>query len=183
MTLKDLLINLIIEAKRYTDEFIEKTKLLRLAYLVEYFFYRKTQTRLLNIDWIYYLYGPWIPSYDSILEKYPFKVSKKKLEGNKTISIIEVESGYDLYDKGNTVTKNTIIKVSRRFLLMDLKNILDYIYFDTEPMIQAETRKEILSFEKVEPETNYKSKNLVVDCKKIAKIRKKFANRKKHLNS
>jgi hypothetical protein len=60
---------------------------------------------------------------------------------------------------------------------MDLRNLLDYIYFETEPMMNAETRGEILDFEQVMPESYYKVKDLKLDPREERKLRQEFRKR------
>jgi hypothetical protein len=178
MEIKDLLINIIKRIKeRYPNKPIGKTKLLKLAYLVEYFFYRKTQKRLLEMDWIFYHYGPWSRSYDEILNNHPFIIDKINLDGKMKIHQISIDNEYHSEEKGDVIVKSTINDVVRRFFPMDLKDILDYVYFDTEPMVKVDKLLEVLSFYSIKPEEHYKVKKYSINYKKLKKIRKEFEKR------
>jgi hypothetical protein len=59
----------------------------------------------------------------------------------------------------------------------DLNQILDFVYFDTEPMMKAQTRGESLDFDSVMPEEFYSVKEYRIDKKQgqqiIQRIRKR----------
>jgi hypothetical protein len=48
--------------------FVNKTKLLKLLYLVDIEHYRRFGKTLTEFDWKFYLYGPWTAEYDGLLE-------------------------------------------------------------------------------------------------------------------
>ena len=68
MEFKDLLISILKSYYQRYSKWPSKTRLLKLAYLIDLFYKRRFGTRLLSNTWIYYLYGPYITDYDSVKE-------------------------------------------------------------------------------------------------------------------
>jgi hypothetical protein len=55
---------------------LTKTRLIKLAYLTDYFYYKKNQIKLSDIDWVFYLYGPFSYSSNEIISKRPFSIKR-----------------------------------------------------------------------------------------------------------
>ena len=178
MEFKNLLIDLIIKYKKKYEKLLSKTKLLKLAYLVELFYYRKHLKRLTDVDWIYFKFGPWFKGYDEILNEEPFSIKQ-----SEEYNLIEVELGKYREPKLDISENEMINKVTFEFGHLDLNDILDFIYFETEPMIEAEHRGEKLSFENVKPADYYKVKKLTVGDSVKRKLRKQFSEKFKNARS
>ena len=176
----DLLINIILKYKEKYSKSLSKTKLLKLAYLAEVFYFRKFRERMADIHWIYFKYGPWSSDYDEILNSYPFKIEVIQFEDDKEAMLIDVDSGYK-YEQPLPFDSQLIIsKAIFEFGSLELKKILDYVYFDTEPMMAAQERGQKLSFDEVKGEAYYKIKSLKIDPKIKLNIIKKYKEKIKN---
>lgn len=161
--------------EKYGRDSINKTKLLKLLYLLDYFGYRKNRRKVTDIKWKYFLYGPWSEEYDNILnarelvienDSYNEKDFKKiSLKGNLHIKEYELD----------IETKPLAEKVLTKYGKAELRDILDYIYFETEPMINADKRGEFLDFETINEEAYYEIKNLGLVSEKDKKRLKRKA--------
>ena len=154
---------------------MSKTKLLKLAYLVELFYYRKYSKRLTGVDWIYFKFGPWFKGYDKIIIEKPFSIKE-----TDKYNLVDIEID-DYSKKDSDISEKEIInKVIFEFGHQELNDILDFIYFETEPMIDAENRGEKLDFSKVKPANYYKIKRLEVDESIKRELRKEFKKKLKN---
>jgi len=132
---------------------ISKTKLLKLAYLAEVEYFRRNGERLTNSDWVYYLYGPYL-----------FNIEKIELPEEKQAEIILPPKGFT--STVELATKMLIQKIVLRFGSLDLKKLLDYVYFETEPMMNADQRFEHLDFSAILPQEYYNVEKLKIPHKK-----------------
>ena len=173
--LTDLLIFLLRRYKEKYGQIPSKTKLLKLAYISDLFYYRKLKKRLLNFNWIYYLYGPWTDKYDSIIDRYPFK--KKEYHESQ---LIDIDSDYKKQPKLDFDEKEAVIKALYEYGDKDLNEILDFVYFDTEPMMNARNRGETLDFSTVKDESFYKIKEIKIDSEIKKKLKKEYFEKLKN---
>jgi hypothetical protein len=130
-----------------------KTKLLKLLYLADVENWRDHGQRLTDLNWIFYLYGPWTEQYDQLL-------SEMKSEG-----VIEVNPGHEDGEATfinalhpakleqvdlSTPTYFAIKGLIERWGPQRTAELLDYVYFETEPMVNA-VRGQALDFGSVKP--------------------------------
>jgi hypothetical protein len=173
MTLKQLLIPIVIEFRNRYGMFPTKTKLLKLAYLVDLFHARKFATPLTEGTWIYYLYGPYRHDYGSAISEAPFETEDVDLADEKTATVISVAPG-----TSSPVlpldAKNMVVRAVFDYGGLPLRELLDFVYFETEPMINAQERMEQLDFSTVKPDSYYKVHKLYIDPKEEERLRKKF---------
>jgi hypothetical protein len=157
---------------------LSKTKLLKLSYLVEYFYYKRNQKKLTDTEWIYYLYGPYVPTIDEKLKSRSFRVERNENEGND-FSIVSIDADAIPIEETATIDiKGLVQTIIDDFGWDDLDTILDYIYFDTEPMLQVKAREEKLDFTTIYPEE--KQKIRILDARQITKIIDKHKSRLNH---
>lgn len=182
MELSELLIAISTENRKKRNAPLGKTKLLKLAYLVELYYKRITQQRLTNTEWVYFLYGPWTSEYDETLQKYPFNIEKKQIADDKEQSAVLLDDEYR-YEEVNSFEFNTALNnVLVKFLNKPLNDILEYVYFDTEPMLNVRNRSEILSWDVVQNTTFFRVRELHIDVKVKNEVEKKLLERKRQLN-
>jgi len=182
MEFKDLLISILKSYYQRYSKWPSKTRLLKLAYLTDLFYKRRFGTRLLSDTWIYYLYGPYITDYDSVLSASEFKLEEVELEDEKTASIVELNQ--DIQPRSHSTDINTVIyHVVSEFGNKPFMELLDYIYFETEPMINATERREPLDFTIVQPEESYRVRRLTLDPKIERDLRKRFRERVKRIQN
>lgn len=135
-----------------------KTKLLKLAYLSEVYFKRLTGERLTDQEWIFWKYGPYLWNYDQIiLNEGVFH----KLEQADDFYPVEVKEDYRASEP-NADIEGAILRALDH-ADEDLNQILDFIYFDTEPMMEAKSRGEKLDFTCILPEEFYKTRKYEID--------------------
>lgn len=181
MNFHDLLIKILTEYRERFGKNIPKTKLLKLAYLVEVFYYRKIRRKLLNLSWIYLLYGPWTAEYDKELNTYPFILENVQFSEDKEACLIGLESDFIDNIKSDFDTNRVIHKVLTEFGNKNLRDILNFVYFETEPMLSVEKRGEQLDFSTILSDENYKVKPLSVGKNFKSKMRKKYRDKLKNV--
>ena len=166
----DLLTNIINKYKNNSNlNTLTKTRLLKIAYLIELKYYRKNKLRLTNEDWVYYKFGPYLFNYDNLLQKYPLINKNDNTESEFTN--IDIDESFELPKLDIEIT--TIIgSVIKEYGDMDFNKLLDYIYFETEPMIVAEERGDKLDFSNAKTEDYFKIKSFK-NPKDVMKIMKK----------
>ena len=148
-----------------------KTKLLKLAYLAEVYFTRLTGKKLTNQEWIFWKYGPYFWNYDEIISN---ETIFTRLDKTDDFFPVEVRENY----RSKELPMNEYNAIIRALDHSDddLNKILDFVYFDTEPMMKARSRGEKLDFKFVMPEKYYEIKKCKVDKQHgdqiIKKIRK-----------
>ncbi len=163
----------------YYQEFhtgIGKTKLLKLVYLIELFFYRQNRKRLTSAEWVYYRYGPYLFNYDDLLSNMNISIDILNDDPGKNANIISLKDKKEEI-KIETDLKFLIKRIVKEYGKQELKDILDFIYFDTEPMINVEYRGEKLNFKTVLPEEYYRIKEINPDKKTRKKYSSEFKKR------
>lgn len=108
----------------------------KLVYLVEYNYYGWEQKRFPNLDWIFWHYGPWSKTLSSVLTKDFHAPLEKEIEPGKFRPVYWTPPQFDRprlkFDK--VAIEGTILRVLDRFAAMPYNELLDYVYFETEPM-------------------------------------------------
>ncbi|MEI9478812.1 MAG: type II toxin-antitoxin system antitoxin SocA domain-containing protein [Deltaproteobacteria bacterium] len=145
-----------------------KTKLLKLAYLAEVYFKRLTGKRLTDQQWVFWKYGPYLWEYETMISNEAIFL-KPDEEGE----FYPVEGREDYQSKGMSLEEQNSIGRALEHAADDLNQILDFVYFDTEPMMKAQTRGEQLDFDSVMPEEFYAVKHYKVDKKQGQQITQK----------
>lgn len=147
---------------------INKTKLIKIAYLAEVFYKRFTGNRLTDQEWLFWKYGPYFHEYDGILsDSTVFELSTTPNDFVPVIPRTEFEP------KPLSVEENAAILRALDRATADLNEILDYVYFDTEPMVAAERRGEVLNFDSILPKEVYIVRDIRIRPERIAEIQKK----------
>ena len=155
-----------------------KTKLLKLAYLIELDFYRKNRKRLTDKQWIYYKFGPYVFDFDKELDtKALFTIDDLSDEFTKVI----LNNWVDLPEIDSEISR-LITRNVRKYGDWGLNHLLDLIYFNTEPMMKALERFDVLDFSVSDPSKKFKIKELKINQeehkKLIAELREKIKNAK-----
>lgn len=165
-------LKIILQAILKNSGSISKTKLLKLAYLAEYYYYKKHQTRLTNTEWIFFLYGPYVTDYEETIKKRPFKIEIIDGELGK-FNIVKLNENSALLNGVTDLDLKLFIKnIVSNFGHKSLEEILDFIYFDTEPILSIRGRKEKLDFSTIQPnEPKIRQK---LDKRKIKQILNKY---------
>lgn len=132
---------------------LSKTKLLKLLYLFDIEWYRTHQEIFTGFNWKLYLLGPWTDEYDPTLEKYEGNgLEREKSKDSYGTEFIKTDETVRLRDLFDTRDEEIILEdMIRTWAKVPTEEILDHIYFRTEPMDEA-VRDERLDFRKVSPE-------------------------------
>jgi hypothetical protein len=169
----------ILTRVREQESSVNKTKLLKLLYLADIEHYRKHSKTLTGFDWIFYWFGPWAAEYDELLNDLARTDSieiepwdKDELTGFR----IRLSESRDL----NTIIADTdeyyrVQRVIDTWADRSLPDLLNYVYFETEPMIGA-APEQPLSFESIskEPPKLYRRPSSGVEPKALNRLRARF---------
>ena len=115
---------------------LTRTKLVKLLYLIDIERVRSRREPLTRLEWVFFHYGPWayelIPTLDA-------------MEGTELVAetfhdsvLYRAAPGAPDADEWNAGTKTTVDRVIDRFAPLELNELLDYVYFHTGPMADAE---------------------------------------------
>lgn len=146
------LITAIIFHIKKSGSYVTKTKLLKLLYLVDVEYYRLHRKLLTEFNWKYYHLGPWTAEYDTVLESLIACDAIIKTRNSNSESDTEfyyTKKEIKLEDVFEDVKDELMVK-----RILDIwgtkttNEILDYVYFYTEPMIYGE-RNKALDFSKI----------------------------------
>ena len=159
-----------------------KTKILKLLYLLYIESYRKTGVPVTGFDWKFYKYGPWAASYDGALQA--------AVQANKIFfNVREFDEGATFINPTerlplsqvfpDIIQQLTAKKIIETWAARPTVELLDYVYFHTAPMRDA-VRNQALDFstltreEKLPHYTGIKSK---ADEKELQRKRKELLTR------
>lgn len=169
MNYKDLIINIVNEFNTKRIGF-GKTKLIKIAYLVELEYYRRNNERLTDAEWTYYKFGPYPFNYQDYLENKLIEFGDDNGSGFKPIHLKEFATLPSIPVNLKRMLSNIIENYGKK----DLNDLLDYVYYDTEPMMNVNERGEKLDFTTVLSSEFYKVKSLKIDDSSKKEILKKF---------
>jgi len=169
MEIVDLLAILAKDYKEKTGIAPAKTKLIKLAYLAEVYFKRLTGKRLTNQFWIFWKYGPYFREFENLITDETIFV---KPDQTDDFYPIEISDDYE----SKTLSLDEKIAVDRALghAHDDLNEILDFVYFDTEPMMKVQNRGDVLDFDSVFPEKYYSIKEYKISDKQRQEIKRKI---------
>lgn len=155
-----------------------ETKLIKLFYLLEIEYYKQIRERLTDLKWIYYKYGPYAFEFEKILSKFPFIKDEYTFDLNKAFKSFKLDS----YEKTqlDDFIKILIKKLIKRWGLEDTNDLLDYVYFETEPMEKAKKNEE-LDFSLIKEEERTAYKEVKLDSEIINGIFQKLKEKKKDI--
>jgi len=160
---------------------ITKTKLLKLLYLFDIEYYRRHGKLFTGFDWKFFHLGPWTSEFDPVLaalleagelEEVPYRPEGEDFD----ISLLKSESSADLrrfFD--NSIDESHLIRVLNDWGNSRLNQLLDYVYFRTEPMERG-VRNERLDFSSVQNAQVVKYRRVASETPsgKIAKMKREY---------
>jgi hypothetical protein len=146
------LIAYVIDRALDRDTALTKTKLVKLLYLVDVETWRLERQLLTKLDWRFYHYGPYAFELEPVLDQLEGQqVEWKEFtpgQLERTILYTRVWQSPSS-DQWPAMTKMRVDKIVDRWADETLELLLDYVYFETEPMQHAR-RGEYLDFNTVE---------------------------------
>ena len=127
---------------------VGKVKIQKILYLIDVESYRETGKVLTGVEWIFYKYGPYSSEIESILKDFPVEAifigNDRKF---RRIFINEPQRELEI----DFERKLLIDRVLKKWLEASTDEILNYVYFETEPMIKAQKRGQKLDFSTIMP--------------------------------
>lgn len=147
------------------------TQLVKFLYLLEVEYYRFYQQRLTNLEWKFFHYGPYAPEIEEILKSPDIDQEEIDISDERIFRKLLVAK--DRYKKYTTEPEviRLITRIVNEWGGADLRSLLDYVYFETEPM-QDVKRREVLDFSEIKPWHIKKVKKIKVNQKRLHEIRK-----------
>jgi hypothetical protein len=115
---------------------LNRTKLVKLLYLIDVERVRGRREPLTGLEWVFFHYGPYAFELINTLEA---------MEGTELVAsawrdsmLYRAAPGAPDSDDWNAATKSTVDRILDRWAPLDLNDLLDYVYFHTGPMVNAE---------------------------------------------
>lgn len=151
------LIQAICSRVRDQEGYVNKTKLIKYLYLIDIEYFRRHRKLFTELEWVFYDFGPWAYEYNEIfdsLSKSPSFVINER-NGSYFINASETKDFDGIFDELEDELEAK--RIVDRWADESLNQMLNHIYFQTEPMYDAE-RYRPLDFSKVhtlEPRPNF----------------------------
>ncbi len=156
------------------------TKVIKLLYIIEVEYFKFKKERLTNLKWRFYHYGPVPLEIYDYCKKNNINIDDIYTNNGELLRNMELPENYKGIN-ANTTEKRDILflitRVIKDFGSMDIKDLLDYVYFETEPMKNAK-RGEYIDFTKVKDEEIFIPNEITVSKetkKKLKEIKKKIS--------
>jgi len=171
-----LLVDLIYrEAKRRNLLLPQITRLTKLMYLAEVEYFRQKRERLTDLKWIFYLFGPYPLALKRVLGEPEIETNEWRT-GRTSKHIVRDEDTF-MKAEADFDFEAIVSRVVKEWGDADLNQLLDYVYFETEPMQNAK-RGDALDFSTVGPAVP-KRIQISLDRARLKRLTKKIAERAK----
>lgn len=145
---------------------IGRTALMKLVYLADIEHYRRYGKQATNLQWRFHHYGPYSAELDREVRALGLDIDESvftQTQGGRAVSGYHYRRIGDWREVARAFNSNydaaarrCVDRVVVQWGLDSLPTILDYVYFETEPMQDAR-RGETLDFSKVQPESPSRS--------------------------
>jgi hypothetical protein len=160
-----------------------KTKLVKLLYLIDVEQWRAARTLVTNLEWRFYHYGPYAHELEPVLQRLEgHRIHWRELTQAKFEKTILYTRAWRPSEADNwpTGTKIRIDRIVDHWADEPLELLLDFVYFETEPMRSA-SRGEILDFSKITPPApRTPVPSVSVNSSVLAELRQVLALRRAH---
>ena len=134
------------------EGYLNKTKLIKYLYLIDVEYYRRHEQTFTGFDWIFYDFGPWAYEYNDVfneLSTSPDFTIKTGSRSDLDTQFISTSADIELSSIFKDITDESIARtLIDRWADESLNQMLNYVYFHTEPMDRAK-RHQRLDFSKV----------------------------------
>jgi len=123
--LRNLILYLITRYYRATGKGIGRARLMKLAFLVDYLYWKCFGRRLLDVKWVKHLFGPFSKDVLDALDE---------LEREGIVGVVEIDKGITLYTalhnnvKLSEEAKKIVDEVVERFGKLGIEELLNYVY-------------------------------------------------------
>jgi len=177
------LVKAICTRVREKGGYLNKTKLIKYLYLVDVEYYRMHKEMFTGFNWIFKDFGPWAFEYNEIYEAMERAPDFRIDEGNRPDLDTKFIKTTESLELGDVIRDFDIELKVRRIIDRWADEItgpmLNYVYFNTEPMVDAE-RGKTLDFTKIhrlEPIPRFELSKGSLDAKELAELKKKIRER------
>ena len=180
------LIAYLIDQVRDQEGTLSKTALVKLVYLVDVEYWRRYGKSVSGLEWRFHHYGPYAAELDREIDDNPlFLVHGSRRTGygfSPSPAWREIQATFNT--NYEPVVKSIADGVVKQWGLENLDTILEYVYFETEPMQDAE-RGETLDFSKIQVEERSIQRELRLSFSDefITDLRNRWDQRKKARNN
>lgn len=156
-----------------------KTQLVKLLYLVDLEYYRRIRKTVTGLEWIFYHYGPYAFAVEPILSDLPDVEEEefRSTKGRRGFAYKSTQTAGGIQKELETYASGLVRRLADRVLdawaSENLWKLLDFVYFETEPMENA-TRGGLLDFTTVRsaPSASQAPPSSSLDKKTIAELKK-----------
>ncbi len=128
---------------------VGKTRLVKLLYLLDVELYRLRQHVFTELDWIFYKYGPYSNEVETALSQLDISEVDIPIAGARVFQKLDIDIG-QYEGRLEIETKAVIERLLEDWGTADLNELLDHVYFETEPMLKAKF-KQRLDFSMIKP--------------------------------
>lgn len=170
------------------DVYLSKTKLLKLLYLFDVEYYRLHRTTFTGFPWKFFHLGPWTNEFDPVLEALeregtliPRPNPRPDFDSINYLPAEDVDFGNLFSDIHDDFALRRVLKT---WVERPVGEILDHVYFHTEPM-EIAVRNTPLDFSvvPVQQPDRYERASSNTNPRDAARIRKAFKERQTQLRS
>lgn len=146
------LILYIVDQLNDIGRFPSTIQLVKYIYLIDIEYHRVLNRTLTGLKWIYFHYGPYSFELPALTERLGFDLSREEFSSEeKQGRIFKAEREARFPDALGSSAKSITDRVLKTWGLASTREILDYIYFETEPMLNGKFNEE-LDFSHVGPD-------------------------------
>lgn len=171
-----LLVDLIYrDSKQQRLRLPQITRLTKLMYLTEVEYFRQKRDRLTDLTWIFYLFGPYPLALKRVLGEPEIETNEWRT-GKTSRHIVRDEDTF-MAAKANYDLESIVSRTVKEWGEADLNQLLDYVYFETEPM-QSAKRGDTLDFSTIGPAVPKKIQ-ITLDRTRLKELSKRIAERAK----
>ncbi len=151
------------------------TRLVKLMYLAEIEFYQDSSRRLTDLRWRFHFYGPYPDEFRTIEQSPLFQSEEISLTNNRMMrKFMPDEFAQDRTGLLTFGEKQAVFSIVSDWCDADLNTLLSYVYFETEPMLEAQPGQ-LLDFSLIRPRP--KPIHLMLDKGKLRKLQENLKDR------
>src|SRR2546425_2925457 len=176
----------ILSRVREREGYATKTKLVKYLYLFDLATYRKTGRTLTGFPWRFHLYGPWADEFEALFRELAHRGEIEvtpSLKPDLEAEFVSTREHVDVADLVDDVSLGLEFRhIVDQWADRRLGELLDYVYFYTEPM-EAAQRGEPLDFSRVQrEEPHYELPGRrAIDARSVRRLREEVARKKTEL--
>jgi hypothetical protein len=167
------------------DAYLSKTKLLKLLYLFDVEYYRIHRQTFTDFQWKFFHLGPWTNEFDPVLEELEQSgvlVAEPNPRPEYDSKNYIATEDHDIDESITSIRdKGALLTVLDRWAERPLGEILDYVYFYTQPMEHG-IRNASLDFSLIsgQPTEQYKRSSSGKAPAEVARLREAIREKQAH---